>query len=183
MFRDRSPGFCFYQQLVSRSCPKEKTWLANFERITKAQTSAAVAQVPGFSFRARSRGTSYCASPIQQDWIRRAGLCLVVCPECGAVPGVACTVEHRGRGKKFNIPVHDSRGALATETGLGSVGWHTYRHSYRTFQLKAPLEVQQALMRQTDISTTLKYGQASMENQRTANKMVVREILIQRSMK
>ncbi|MGC9225068.1 MAG: zinc finger domain-containing protein [Terracidiphilus sp.] len=64
----------------------------------------------------------YDASPIQQDWIRRAGWCLVACPECGAVPGVACTVEHRGRGKKFNIPVHDSRRELATEKGFGSVG-------------------------------------------------------------
>jgi integrase len=125
-------------------------------------------------------GYSYDASPIQQDWIRRAGWCLVTCPECGAVPGVACTVEHRGRGKKFNIPVHGSRRELATENGLGSVGWHTFRHTYRTFlgELKAPLEVQKALMRQADISTTLKYGQSSMENKRTANTMVVREILI-----
>lgn len=130
-------------------------------------------------------GYSYDASPIQQDWIRRAGWCLVGCSECGAVPGVSCTIEHRGRGKKFNIPVHDSRREFATEKGVGSVGWHTFRHTYRTFlgELKAPLEVQKALMRQADISTTLKYGQSSMENQRTANTMVVREILIRRSQK
>jgi integrase len=130
-------------------------------------------------------GYSYDASPIQQDWIRRAGWCLVACSECGAVPGVACTVEHRGRGKKFNIPVHDCRRELATENGFGSVGWHTFRHTYRTFlgELKAPLEVPKALTRQADISTTLKYGQSSMENQSRANTMVVREILIRRSQK
>jgi site-specific recombinase XerD len=74
---------------------------------------------------------------------------------------------------------------LATESGFGSIGWHTFRHTYRTFlgELKAPLEVQKALMRQADISTTLKYGQSSMGNQRTANGMVVREILIRRSLK
>lgn len=137
----------------------------------------------GLVFPSPVTGYSYDASPIQQDWIRRAGWCLVACPECGAVPGVACTVEHRG--KKFNISVHDSRRELATKKGFGSIGWHTFRHSYRTFlgELKAPLEIQQALMRQADISTTLKYGHSSMENQRTANKTVVREILIRRSMK
>jgi site-specific recombinase XerD len=78
-----------------------------------------------------------------------------------------------------------SRRELATENGFGSIGWHTFRHSYRTFlgELKAALEVQEALMRQADISTTLKYGQSSMETQRTANRMVVREILIRRSQK
>jgi hypothetical protein len=40
-------------------------------------------------------GYSYDASPIQQDWIRRAGWCLVECPECGAAPGVACTLSTR----------------------------------------------------------------------------------------
>jgi len=139
----------------------------------------------GLVFPSPITGHSYDASPIQQDWIRRAGFCLVACPECGAVPGVACTIEHRGRGKKFNIPVHDTRRELATESGFGSIGWHTFRHTYRTFlgELKAPLEVQKALMRQADISTTLKYGQSSMGNQRTANRMVVREILIRRSLK
>jgi hypothetical protein len=34
-------------------------------------------------------GHPYHASPIQQDYIRRAGWCLLACPECGAAPGVA----------------------------------------------------------------------------------------------
>lgn len=49
-------------------------------------------------------GYSYDSSPIQQDWIRRAGWCLVACPECNAVPGVACTIEGRGRGKSSIFP-------------------------------------------------------------------------------
>ena len=139
----------------------------------------------GLLFPSPITGYSYDACPIQQDWIRRAGFCLVERPECGAVPGIACTVEHLGRGKKFNIPVHDSRRELATDEGLGSIGWRTYRHTYRTFlgELKAPLEVQKTLMRQADISTTLKYEESSMENQKTANRMVVREIPIRRSLK
>lgn len=139
----------------------------------------------GLLFPSPVTGYSYDGCPIQQDWIRRAGWCLVACPECDAVPGVACVVEHRGRGRKFNIPVHDSRREAATAAGFGNIGWHTFRHTYRTFlgELKAPLEVQKALMRQADISTTLKYGQSSMENQRKANRLVVREILIRRSMK
>ena len=47
-------------------------------------------------------GRSYHASPIQQDWIRRAGWCLIECAECGASPGSTCKVERKGRGPQFN---------------------------------------------------------------------------------
>jgi len=128
-------------------------------------------------------GLCYHASPIQQDWIRRAGWCLITCPECGAIPGKACNVVKKGRGKQFNIRVHDGRRNLATEKGLGSIGWHTYRHTYRSFlsEFKTPLEVQQALMRHADISTTMEYGESPMENKREANSTVVREILRRKS--
>ena len=130
-------------------------------------------------------GYSYDGSPIQQDWIHRASWCLVECPECGAAPGAACTLTPRGRGKRHNIPVHDTCGDLATKDGFGSVGWHTFRHTYRSLlsKLKKQLEVQQTLMRQADISTTLKYGETPMENLRTANSNVVREIMERRSSK
>jgi integrase len=128
-------------------------------------------------------GRSYHASPIQQDWIRRAGWCLVECPECGALPGVACTLENKGRGKRFNIPVHDARRNLATEKGLGSIGWHTFRHSYRTLLIAvgAKLEVQKTLLRHAHLSTTDDYGGPPMEDKRTAHSKVVRQILIRRS--
>ena len=90
-------------------------------------------------------GRCYHASPIQQDWIRRAGWCLVTCPECGAIPGKTCTLAKPGRGKQPGIPVHDARRCLAKEKGLGSIGWHTYRHSYRSLLSgeETPLDVQQ----------------------------------------
>lgn len=124
-------------------------------------------------------GHCYHASPIQQDWIRRAGWCLVTCPDCGAAPGEVCVLTRPGRGKKFNIPVHDCRKNLAGEKGLGSIGWHTFRQVYRTLLSGAetPLDVQQRLMRQANISTTMQCGGAPMENQRRANSTVVRAIL------
>jgi integrase len=128
-------------------------------------------------------GRSYHASPIQQDWIRRAGWCLVACPECGADPGKACSVITEGRGKRFKVPVHDSRRDLATEMKMGSIGWHTFRHTYRSLlsKYKTELDVQQKLMRHADLSTTSQYGGPPMENRRQANSNVVRAILVRRS--
>jgi len=74
-------------------------------------------------------GRTYHASPIQQDWIWRAGMCLVECRNCGAVPGVACTLEQKNGGEQFNVPVHDELRELAIELGFGSIGWHTFRHT------------------------------------------------------
>ena len=105
-------------------------------------------------------GRSFHTSPIQQDWIRRAGWCLAKCPECGAEPGVACRQTTTGRGKRFSIPVHDSRKVLAFEVKLDGIGWHSYRHSYRSLLIKCktPLDVQQKLLRHAQISTTVQYG-------------------------
>jgi integrase len=124
-------------------------------------------------------GRCYHASPIQQDWIRRAGWCLVACPECGVHPGRVCTMTTPGRGKQSKIPVHVARRSLATERGLGSIGWHTYRHTYRSLLSgeETPLDVQQKLMRHAHLSTTDDYGGPPMENRRQANSVVVRKIL------
>ncbi|HYE26086.1 MAG TPA: site-specific integrase, partial [Clostridia bacterium] len=60
--------------------------------------------------------------------------------------------------------------------GLESVGWHTFRHTYRTWldATGAPVGVQQKLLRHADIGTTMKYGNALMESKRDANSKVVR---------
>ncbi|MGO9436727.1 MAG: hypothetical protein ACLP00_20825 [Terracidiphilus sp.] len=76
-------------------------------------------------------GHCYHASPIQQDYLRPAGWCLVACPVCAAAPGTACTMVLQGKGSLPKIPVHDERRALATKKKFGSIGWHTFRHSYR----------------------------------------------------
>jgi integrase len=137
----------------------------------------------GLLFPSPATGRSYHASPIQQDYIRRAGWCLVACPGCGAAPGTACTEVDQKRGKRHAIPVHDERRQLATENGFGSVGWHTFRHTYRTLLSGAdtPIDVQQKLLRHAQISTTQQYGGPPMENQRRANSKVVRKLLFRES--
>jgi integrase len=57
-----------------------------------------------------------------------------------------------------------------------SLGWHTFRHTYRTWldATGAPAGVQQKLMRHAHISTTMNlYGNALMQSKREANKKVV----------
>ncbi len=91
--------------------------------------------------------------------------------------------ENKGRGKQFNIPVHDARRDLPTEKGLGSIGWHTFRHSYRTLLIAVgvALEVQKTLLRHAHLSTTDEYGGPPIEERRKANTKVVRRILIRMS--
>ena len=60
--------------------------------------------------------------------------------------------------------------------GLGKIGWHTLRHTYRSWldQTKAPMTVQKDLMRHADIKTTMNvYGKAMAEPMREANSEVV----------
>lgn len=134
-------------------------------------------------FPSPATGLSYHASPIQQDYIRRAGWCLVACPACGAAAGTACIETDKERGNRPAVFVHDERRQLATENGFGSVGWHTFRHTYRTLLSGAdtPIDVQQKLLRHAHISTTQQYGGPPMENQRRANSVVVRKILFRTS--
>ena len=72
---------------------------------------------------------------------------------------------------------------LAAEAaGIGNIGWHTFRHSYRMWlkQLKAPLDVQKQLMRHADLKTTVEiYGIESEvpDEMREANAQVVKSLL------
>lgn len=66
------------------------------------------------------------------------------------------------------------------QLGLGRIGFHTFRHTYRGWldETGAPVGVQQKLMRHAHISTTMdQYGNASMEAKRKANRPVVQRIL------
>jgi len=87
------------------------------------------------------------------------------------------------RGKRYAIPVHDHRRLLAIQNGFGSVGWHTFRHTYRTLLsgVDTPIDVQQKLLRHAQISTTQQYGGPPMENQRRANSKVAKNLLSHRS--
>jgi integrase len=49
---------------------------------------------------------------------------------------------------------------------IGDIGWHTFRHSYRSWldEAGAPLTVQKKLMRHASIQTTMNiYGKAMTE--------------------
>lgn len=58
------------------------------------------------------------------------------------------------------VTVHGERRELARSSELGNVGWHTFRHTYRSWldDAGAPIGVQQKLMRHAGIATTAKYG-------------------------
>ena len=67
-----------------------------------------------------------------------------------------------------------------TEIGLQGVGWHSFRHTYRTLidDIGTPLGVQQRLMRHADIKTTMNtYGSAFEKTKRRANSRVADLVL------
>ena len=68
----------------------------------------------------------------------------------------------------------------ATEVGIkANIGWHTFRHSYRSWldQVQAPIGVQRELMRHASIQTTMNvYGRAMSEGKREAHSNVVQMI-------
>lgn len=68
----------------------------------------------------------------------------------------------------------------AKKAGIGSIGWHTFRHTYSTLlrSLKVDVKVQQELLRHADIRTTMNvYTQAIPEDLREANSKVVCMVL------
>ncbi|HMH15291.1 MAG TPA: site-specific integrase [Edaphobacter sp.] len=128
-------------------------------------------------FPSTATGRHFHTAPIQQDYIRSAGCCLVACPKCGAAAGVWCRQE----GKTSNggrLPIHEERWEAAGK--YDGVGWHTFRHTYRSWldDTGAPVGVQQKLMRHAQVSTTMNiYGNALMGAKREANSKVVRMAL------
>jgi len=64
--------------------------------------------------------------------------------------------------------------------GISGLGWHTFRHTYRTMldDAGAPLSVQQELMRHATAQSTLEYGEAMTDSKRKANRKVVRLVLV-----
>ena len=71
--------------------------------------------------------------------------------------------------------MHGARKRAAEAAGLGSIGWHTFRHADRSLlsAAGAPLDVQKELMRHAELRTTMGYGGAPMANKREANSKVV----------
>jgi integrase len=66
------------------------------------------------------------------------------------------------------------------QLGIMGLGWHTFRHSYRTMidDLGTPVGVQQKLMRHADIRTTMNiYGSAFEETKRRVNARIAEMVL------
>ena len=66
------------------------------------------------------------------------------------------------------------------QLGLGRIGFHTFRHTYRAWldETGAPVGVQQKLMRHAHVSTTMdQYGNASAMEKRKANRPIVQRLL------
>lgn len=153
-------------------------WKMECQSQKKAQTEEST-QLSGLDllFTSPVTGRHYHTAPIQQDYIRSAGCCLVECPKCGAGEGVWCLTDSpTPNGKR--LPLHEERWAAAGK--YGSVGWHTFRHTYRSWldDTGAPVGVQQKLMRHAQVSTTMNvYGNALMDAKREANSKVVRRAL------
>lgn len=148
------------------------------EQLRKALTDGLTPQMGlDLVFASPATGRHYHAAPIQQDYIRPAGWCLVECPKCRAGIGVWCqesTLTPNGK----RLPIHEERRQTAGR--FDGVGWHTFRHTYRSWldDSGAPIGVQQKLMRHAQISTTMNvYGNALMAAKREANSKVVRMAL------
>jgi len=72
----------------------------------------------------------------------------------------------------------------AVRIGLGRVGWHSLRHSYRTWldEVDAPVSVQRELMRHSTIAMTMDgYGRGVPSANRAANARVVAMLLNERT--
>jgi integrase len=69
---------------------------------------------------------------------------------------------------------------IGESLGLKGLGWHTFRHSYRSLldETGAPVGVQQRLMRHSNVATTMNvYGNAALRAKQEANSKVVQMIL------
>ena len=74
---------------------------------------------------------------------------------------------------------HIRKAGIAAGLGEG-IGWHTFRHSYRSWldDTGAPIGIQKELMRHASIQTTMNiYGKAISDSKRSANSKVVQMVL------
>jgi integrase len=68
------------------------------------------------------------------------------------------------------------------EVGISGLGWHTFRHTYRSLldETGAPVGVQQKLMRHSNVSTTMNiYGSSTLKAKQKANSQVVQMLMKQ----
>jgi len=66
------------------------------------------------------------------------------------------------------------------EVGILGLGWHTFRHTYRSLldETGAPVGVQQKLMRHSNVATTMNvYGNSTLRAKQDANSKVVQMLI------
>jgi len=87
----------------------------------------------------------------------------------------ASTILHGRKPLNGNSAQRDKLRPAAIRAGLGPLGWHALRHSYRTWldEGGAGLSAMKELMRHSDISMTMKYGRGVESANRAANANVV----------
>jgi integrase len=87
-----------------------------------------------------------------------------------------------GRPRWQGMILKDHIQPAAIRAGIGRIGWHTLRHSYRAWlkRFAAPAEIQKELMRHSNLKTTLEIYGIEPEvgpAHRDANSVVVRALL------
>jgi integrase len=87
----------------------------------------------------------------------------------------ASTILRGAKPLSGNSAQRDKLRPAAIRAGLGPLGWHSLRHSYRTWldEGGAGLSVMKDLMRHANISQTMAYGRGVDSANRAANATVV----------
>lgn len=110
---------------------------------------------------------------VMLDWYRRT-------PYPGPDDWVWASPHRDGKQPYAYSKLYQALTQASASAGLGVFGWHTMRHSYRSWldETGAPMTVQQNLMRHSDIRTTMNiYGDAIPDTLRAAHGKVVRMAL------
>jgi len=85
-----------------------------------------------------------------------------------------------GRSYHAGILQQKILGPKGAEIGIPKLGWHTFRHTYRSLldEAGAPIGVQQKLMRHSNVATTMNvYGNSTLRAKQDANSKVVRILI------
>lgn len=110
---------------------------------------------------------------IMLDWYRHT-------PYPGPEDWVWASPHRQGKQPYAQSKLFQALVKASKRAGLGVIGWHTMRHSYRSWldETGAPMTVQQKLMRHSDIRTTMNiYGDAIPDTLRAAHGKVVQMAL------
>jgi integrase len=92
---------------------------------------------------------------------------------------VFASPESWGKRPRSYSCVYAKLSKAGQKAGIGHIGTHTFRHSYRSWldALHTPLSVQQRAMRHADIRQTMQYGDLIGDELRTANAKVVGQLI------